>query len=245
MKLRLLGFAAATTLACTISATVAQATTIKDPIGDILKTFTITTDDTPDLDVVSASARFTAKDILLSATMAGNIGLNPEGFYVWGINRGAGTDLLDNANPTKLTTALPPVGEGVSFDTFITMRNDGTSDIVFLGPVDKVTDPSNTIPVTGFIDLGLNAFSVSGKTISITLSRDLFPSQGFDFADFGYSFWPRYENITDNSSVADFAPDGSTFKASLAIPEPASWALMIAGFGLAGGQLRSRPRRAA
>jgi hypothetical protein len=226
-----------------LGATSAQATTVKDAVGDILPTFTITKP-AADLDVVSASATFDSKNIFLSATMAGDIGISDEGFYVWGINRGAGTDLLNNANPTKLTTALPAVGEGVSFDTFITMRDDGTSDIVFLGPVDKVTDPTNTIPVTNFIKLAPGAFTVSGNTISITLGRDLFPSQGFDFADFGYNFWPRYRNIDDNTSVADFAPDGSMFKAS-AVPEPATWALMIAGFGLAGAGLRARRRAAA
>jgi PEP-CTERM motif-containing protein len=237
--------AAAMLVATAFTATAARATVVLDQRGDILKTFTITTEDTPDLDVVSASARFTDKDIILSTTMAGNIGLNPEGFYVWGINRGAGTDLLHGDNPTTLTTADPKVGEGVPFDTFITMRDDGTSDIVFLGPVDKVTDPTNTIPVTRFMPLPDHAFTVSGKTISITLSRDLFPSQGFDFADFGYNMWSRYLNIDDNTSVADFAPDNTTFKASQAVPEPAAWALMIAGFGLAGASLRARRRRLA
>ena len=32
--------------------------------------------------------------------------------------------------------------------------------------------------------------------------------------------------------------------ATAAVPEPASWALMIAGFGMAGAMLRSRQRRA-
>jgi len=238
-------FAAAMLVATAFTATGARATVVVDPRGDILKTFTITTDDTPDLDVVSASARFTDKNIILSTTMAGNIGLNPEGFYVWGINRGAGTDLLHGDNPTQLTNADPKVGAGVPFDTFITLRDNGTSDIVFLGPVDKVSDPNNTIPVTNFIQLAPGAFTVSGKTISITLSRDLFPSQGFDFVDYGYNMWSRYLNIDDNTSVADFAPDASTFKASEAVPEPAAWALMIAGFGLAGASLRARRRAAA
>ena len=39
-------------------------------------------------------------------------------------------------------------------------------------------------------------------------------------------------------SLADFAPDHETFTAN--VPEPATWALMIAGFGLAGTTLRRR-----
>jgi hypothetical protein len=42
------------------------------------------------------------------------------------------------------------------------------------------------------------------------------------------------------SRIATFGPAGYTFAISSA-PEPASWALMIAGFGLAGAALRRRP----
>ena len=214
----------------TLSIDLALAAQIKDPI--------------PDLDVVSASARFNATDIFLSATMAGKIGTTDEGFYVWGIDRGAGTDLL--AHPTSLTDTTTPVGQGVTFDTFITIQNDGTGSVVLLGapgssPQDTQDDP---VHPTGSFSLNPESVTISGNTISLVIARDLFPSQGFDFANFGYNIWPRYRDIKNNGSIADFGPDHSTFKASAAVPEPASWALMIAGFGLAGARLRARRRTA-
>jgi hypothetical protein len=44
-----------------------------------------------------------------------------------------------------------------------------------------------------------------------------------------------------------FAGDGGVNVASsfISVPEPASWALMISGFGLAGAHLRGRRRRTA
>jgi len=242
-KTRRLGLAAAALFAgAALNATSAQATTVVDPMGDILASFNATQDPVPDLDVVSASATFTATNIILSATMAGAIGTNDEGFYVWGIDRGAGTDLL--AHPTGLTDTTPPVGQGVTFDSFITIQNDGTGNVVLLGPADP-TNALDPVPVTGFFTLDPGSVTISGNTITLTIARDLFASQGFAFEDYGYNFWPRYDTIVNNGTVADFAPDHSTFKASAAVPEPASWALMIAGFGLAGASLRSRRRAAA
>jgi len=48
---------------------------------------------------------------------------------------------------------------------------------------------------------------------------------------------------TGTFSLTD-AGGGSAMLAVAAVPEPATWALMIAGFGLAGGALRSQRRRA-
>ncbi len=240
-KARRLGLAGAALFAgAALNAVSAQATTITDPIGDILSSFNATTDPVPDLDVVSASATFDATNIMLSTTMAGNIGTSDEGFYVWGIDRGAGTDLL--AHPNIFTDATPPVGQGVTFDSFITIHNDGTGNVVLLTPPDPVTG------VVGFqsaFDLLPGQVTISGKTISLVIGRANFVSQGFDFADFDYNMWSRYRDIVNNGTVADFAPDHSTFKASDAVPEPATWALMISGFGLAGVGLRSRRRAAA
>lgn len=48
----------------------------------------------------------------------------------------------------------------------------------------------------------------------------------------------------DSALLADTAIYRISFSVANAVPEPASWALMIAGFGLAGGLLRRRPARA-
>ncbi|PZQ59507.1 MAG: hypothetical protein DI570_15830 [Phenylobacterium zucineum] len=60
-------------------------------------------------------------------------------------------------------------------------------------------------------------------------------------------------NDTPNSGVVFGAPTPQPYRGvveftfdprSAAVPEPATWALMIAGFGMAGGMLRRRTRGA-
>jgi hypothetical protein len=232
---RSLRLAAATALAClaTLSAGVAGATTVTEGTG-FLSTYTGPTP-APDLDAISATALFNSQSIFLSATMAGAIGTTPEGIYIWGVNRGAGTELL--FHPSTITDTTVPVGEGVPFDAFIFLNNQGFGRVVLLGPG---PDPH---PI-GATDLAPGAVTIDGATISVNVPRALLPSTGFEVADYGYNIWPRFNDITGNFRVTDFLPDASNFLGS-ATPEPASWALMIGGFGLAGATLRRRRRLAA
>src|SRR4051794_10513801 len=92
-------------------ATAAQATTVtEDPNQGILSTFNqnhhpdFPTGDLPDLDVLSASATYNGHNIFLSATMKGAIGTTEDPFYVWGIDRGSGTDVLHNPHTTITNT---------------------------------------------------------------------------------------------------------------------------------------------
>lgn len=75
----------------------AQAAGIVDATGDFLPSFagSITSGD---LDVLSASVSYNT--LILSSTMNGAIGSTPKGFYVWGVNRGAGNaGFLPTASP--------------------------------------------------------------------------------------------------------------------------------------------------
>lgn len=68
---------------------------------------------------------------------------------------------------------------------------------------------------------------------------------------FGFSFYPNFVNSTSYSQAAYFGATTFTeFSASgtlpelrpdYGVPEPATWAMMLAGFGLVGGSLRRRP----
>jgi hypothetical protein len=83
--------------------------------------------------------------------------------------------------------------------------------------------------------------SVSGTTATLTIVR----AGGFiESFSRDYGFAPGSATVgfgINRLGVADnFTFDGVTN----AVPEPASWALMIAGFGLAGGAARSRRRSA-
>lgn len=83
---------------------------------------------------------------------------------------------------------------------------------------------------------------VFGNVFTIVVPLALLPSTGFAPTDYGFNIWPRIAFVSNND-ISDFAPNDGVFAAS--VPEPASWALMIAGFGLAGGLLRRRSLRAA
>ena len=176
-----------------------------DPVGDFLSTYAGPA--RGDLDVVMAGAFLSGPDeVVLSGTHAGLIGATPGAAYVWGIDRGAGAELL--------TELDPPAGEGVAFDAVVVLLPDGTGSFIDLagGGAPQALDPSSV--------------SISGPTISVTLPRSLLPSQGLEFADYGYNLWPRFApdgvDPGDNTQVSDFAPDASTFVArphGLAEPE--------------------------
>jgi len=63
-----------------------------------------------------------------------------------------------------------------------------------------------------------------------------------------YNFWGNnptsYTLYSANVNGYSFNSNG-TFDVSVAVPEPASWALMVAGFGVAGFAMRNRRQRTA
>ena len=89
-------------------------------------------------------------------------------------------------------------------------------------------------------DVSSAAFTYD-SVMGVLLSLALLPSTGFDVADYRINLWTR--DGSGNAHIADFAVDGGTFGVvdlRGAVPEPATWALMIAGFGAVGASLRRR-----
>ena len=78
--------------------------------------------------------------------------------------------------------------------------------------------------------------TITGNTLAVLIPLSFLPTTGFTPGHYGFNIWPR-TGLGNNNQISDFAPDNATLAA---VPEPATWALMIAGFGFAGGVLRRR-----
>lgn len=78
--------------------------------------------------------------------------------------------------------------------------------------------------------------TLDGDSFSVIVPLALLPSTGFAPERYGFNLWPRIA-FTSNNDISDFAPDNANIAA---IPEPAAWALMLAGFALVGAALRRR-----
>lgn len=190
-----------------------------DPTGDFLDVYT--GPQNGDLDVTAVDAVLTGSgSVTLTGTHAAAIGTTPGAAYVWGIDRGAGTE--------PFPTLDPPTGEGVFFDSVVVLLPNGTGFFLDL-----------TVP-GGPQFLAPDAIDIDGSIIRATLTDAMLVSRGLAFVDYRYNLWPRFApagvNPADNTQVSDFAPDADTFAAR--VPEPA--ALGLLGLGLLGLGLRRR-----
>jgi hypothetical protein len=192
---------------------------INDPLGDFLPTFAGSSSST-DLDVLNATVIYdSSKDLFeLTATLDGAPGTTPQGVYVWGVNRGAGVASFA-ANGI----------DGVRFDR-----------VVLVSP----TGPSSS-PGVGNLPTG--SVVVSGDTITAFVSGSMLVSTGFQHADYTFNLWPRDLAFASAGfgAIADFAPDNASFTSSpgtvtMPVPEPGSYALMLAGLGAVGWAVRRR-----
>lgn len=185
---------------------------ITDRPGDFLATFAGSSAST-DLDVLSASVFYNAgTDVFtLTATMSGAVGSTATGLYVWGVNRGAGAAGFA-ANGIN----------GVRFDRVILLRPDGTGTVAGAGAL-----PGGSV-------------TLSGNTITATVSGSLLPSTGFaNKLDYTWNLWPRDSAFAGFTAISDFAPDNANFTAT-PVPEPSTAVLSLLGLG---GLLAWRRRR--
>jgi hypothetical protein len=221
--------------ALTFGASTAQATPCGFQVCDdagILQTFVGTAGE--DLDVRGASAFYDSGNVFLTAQMGADIGTTAGGFYVWGVDTGSPIDFFKAehdsplfADASGVKSPDPLVGVGVNFDTFIVLHTDGTGSINYFSPDHQAQS------------LAAGAISITGDTISVVIPQTLlFATNGDDISHFGFNIWPRNGGFR-NDQVTDFAPDSSNFQAT-AVPEPATWAMMILGVGGIGSILRRR-----
>lgn len=76
----------------------------------------------------------------------------------------------------------------------------------------------------------------SGNSFTVDVPVGFLASTGFTPEYYGFNIWPR-NGLAGTPGLVDFAPNNGTLAA---VPEPASWAMMIGGLALAGAAMRRR-----
>lgn len=193
---------------------------ITDPAGDLLPTFVPGDDPTlhGDTDVISSEVFYNPSTdrFTFTGTHAANIGAStladgtPSAIYVWGLDRGEGTE------------RLAAIVDDVLFDSVVVLAADGSGfflDLVTLGATPQA----------------IGGVAISGPTISADVEGSLIASLGvFAPEEYTWNLWPRFilENslIFTDPAVSDFAPDRGNASLTIVgvVPEPA----MLLSFGL-------------
>jgi len=165
-------------------------------------------------------------------------------------------DFEDNATDTSF---YPLVSDGFSFQglNIYTWTNgpnsaNGTNNLIFSGfPILMTKVGGGTFSVAN-LDAGQSWYaSNQGATLDLTGTRadssTVTASLGLDFMFQTYAL-NGFDNLVSLSfsttSNGYVAIDNINGAATAAVPEPASWALMLGGFGLVGGAMRSRRKAA-
>jgi len=130
-------------------------------------------------------------------------------------------------------------GFGSSTDNAIT----GTSALTY----------GDVVPGTGFGSYDVRDYTGSVAPITLGAGTWYFTLGAVTTSNGDYAYWdinngPSSAYANGNSVAGEFGPTSSnafTLTSNGAVPEPASWALMLGGFGIVGGAMRARRRTVA
>lgn len=200
----------ALTVAGLAAATNAYAVTT-DAANDFLSVYTGSHDAA--FDVLSADVAYNAatNEFVFRTTTAGPIAGVAGAAYVFGLDVGGST------NAPFASVGLP----GVTFNSTVTLRADGTGSI------------GTTTPVSTHI---------VGNQIFSTVSASLLPSKGLPPKDYTWTVWSIDTRVTGLGRLADFAPNANITVS--AVPEADTYAMLLAGLGIMGMVARRRSRKA-
>jgi hypothetical protein len=168
----------------------------------------------------------------------------------------AGDPLLDtDLDVTAFSVVYDPVALAFNFNAtlagdinparpgvYVIGANTGTGTIrpfAGIGAPNVIFNQAIVVSKTGGVTIGANnslTAAISGASFSLAVPLALLPSTGFSPYNYGFNLWPR-NGLGANNQISDFAPDNANIQP---VPEPATWALMIMGFGLLGTALRRR-----
>ena len=169
------------------------------------------------------------------------------------------TGSLSIAGGASLTYTGPAFGNGFSGVSSTTFGNLYGFDVSDGGAGQWLGFPNGSATFTFAGPSNAFGFWLTGVqtvfTASITVDFNDGASQSFaapinvngGAAFFGVTDTASFASVTINSDTGNDAwgIDSVSYNGSAGVPEPASWALMIAGFGLAGAALRQRRTAAA
>lgn len=176
-------------------------------------------------------------------------------------DRALGTLTSGTATPLQFgaffTNNLGGTIESISLDYFgeqWRLSNAGADKLTFEYSTDATALSNGTWTTFSLLDFAsiLNNGSSAGTALNgnLAANRDeIFATiTGLSIADGGH-FAFRWTDLDVGASDQGLGIDDLTFTAGLQatspVPEPAAWAMMIGGFGLAGGALRRRASRVA
>jgi hypothetical protein len=197
-------------LALALCAGSAQAIGASDPRGDFVPGFAGSR--AGDLDVIGAFVTYdvATDEFVFSGTLDASIGTTPGAFYVFGVDRGAGTAGFAANGRT-----------GVLFDSVVSLRQDGSGTVSRLSGVGAGSTP-----------LPAGTVLIVGSTFVAKVGGALLPSNGFAKTAYTWNLWPRDATLPAGfAQISDFEPDNVDAPVTVlgAVPEAAAAAMMGAG----------------
>jgi hypothetical protein len=166
--------------------------------------------------------------------VAGNITYTQNGDNAFSLAYNAGTDLLTGT--IKNTT--------VSYSNFLASLSPGVRALAFNTLQFQITDRAAGAGLITLKNLKLNSVSLTPSTLAAVDNSTQY------FALTGYNFKQSFSLTGDIGLSGTFSPSvelnkidvliGNNSRLMMAVPEPATWAMMILGFGAIGSALRRR-----